>query len=377
MKKPPLIWLNVILFTVTFLLAVLVTPWYGFSHGLSAGLWWAMLATVLFAGLSITAGYHRLWSHRAYDAHPIVRVLWMIGGTLALQNSILHWASDHREHHKHVDHDDHDPYSASRGFWFSHIGWMLRHYQANRYHDYGNVKDLQKDPIVMFQHRYYLPLVLVLNFGWPLLIGWLLNDVVGALLLVGVVRIVINHHTTFFINSLAHIWGGQPYTDRNSARDNGFLALLTYGEGYHNYHHIFSNDYRNGIRWWQFDPTKWLIRACSWLGLASNLKRCSGYQIEKAKLTMQFKRYQARYEAKQPTTSQVVLERLQHDYEQVLQKLKAYYQARKVLLDSKTARLRDHVHADIDQLKHQAQELRSAFQLHRKRWRAALAEQLA
>ena len=93
-----------------------------------------------------------------------------------MQNSALHWSSDHREHHKHVDHHEHDPYPASRGFWYSHIGWMLREYQANRYHDYNNVKDLQNDPIVMWQHRHYLTLTLLTAIGWPLLIGWLLGD---------------------------------------------------------------------------------------------------------------------------------------------------------------------------------------------------------
>ena len=84
---------------------------------------------------------------------------------------------------------------------------------------------------------------------------------------------MINHHFTWFINSLAHMWGTQPYTDENTARDNPVLAFLTYGEGYHNFHHIFQNDYRNGVKWWQFDPTKWLIAGLSYVGLANNLKR--------------------------------------------------------------------------------------------------------
>lgn len=368
-QKPPIIWLNTLVFSVTFLVAVIGVPWYGFTHGFSATLWVALVLTIGYAGVSITAGYHRLWSHKTYDAHPVLRFIFAIGGALALQNSILHWSSDHREHHKHVDHNDHDPYSAKRGFWYSHIGWMLREYQEQRYNDYDNVRDLQKDRIVMWQHRNYLALTLLTNFGWPIVLGLMVGDVLGAMLLVGFLRLVINHHTTFFINSLAHMWGRQPYTDRNSARDNGWLALLTFGEGYHNYHHIFSADYRNGIRWWQFDPTKWLIKSCSWLGLTRGLKKVSEYQIEKAKLEMQFKRFRARSEDK----PQAVVERLHEEYDLLLEKLKAYYQARKQLLDTKTKSLRDHIH--LPSLQQQVDELKLAFREHKREWRRMLQGQ--
>jgi stearoyl-CoA desaturase (delta-9 desaturase) len=100
----------------------------------------------------------------------------------------------------------------------------------------------------------------------------------------------VNHHFTWFINSLAHMWGTQPYTDDNTARDNPVMAFLTYGEGYHNYHHIFQNDYRNGVKWWQYDPTKWLIATLAWMGLASNLRRVPHLWIQRAQLAMQFKR---------------------------------------------------------------------------------------
>ena len=95
-------------------------------------------------------------------------------------------------------------------------------------------------------------------------------------------RLVVSHHCTFFINSLAHFWGSRPYTTENTARDNGVLAFFTWGEGYHNYHHLFQWDYRNGVRWWQWDPTKWLISVCTWLGLARALKRVPEFQIRKA-----------------------------------------------------------------------------------------------
>ena len=117
-------------------------------------------------------------------------------------------------------------------------------------------------------------------------------------LLAGLLRLVVNHHFTWFINSLAHMWGAQPYTDENTARDNGWLALITYGEGYHNFHHIFQNDYRNGVKWYQFDPTKWIIAGLAGLRLATGLKRVPDLWIQRAQLAMQFKRVEAALEAK-------------------------------------------------------------------------------
>lgn len=319
MKKPPIIWLNTSLFSITFLVAAIGVPWYLISAGFSWSLLIAFVVLAIYAGISITAGYHRLWSHRAYEAHWSVRLLFALGGALALQNSALHWSSDHREHHKHVDHDEKDPYSISRGFWFAHIGWMLREYHEHRYNDYSNVKDLQKDKIVMWQHKYYLPLTLFMNIGVPLIIGFAIGHVWGAVLFAGFLRIVVGHHTTFFINSLAHIWGKQTYTDKNSARDNGFLAFLTYGEGYHNFHHIFSGDYRNGIRWYHFDPSKWLIKTFAWLGLAKNLKKAKPYQIKKARLEMAIKRLSTR----QSTMAQRLREKLEAQYDALLEELQA------------------------------------------------------
>jgi stearoyl-CoA desaturase (delta-9 desaturase) len=112
------------------------------------------------------------------------------------------------------------------------------------------------------------------------------------LILAGVLRLVWSHHITFFINSLAHMWGIRPYTEDNTARDTPVIAVLTYGEGYHNFHHMFAHDYRNGVRWWQWDPTKWLIAMLQPLGLTRRLKRTPTFQIQRALLAMQFTRVQ-------------------------------------------------------------------------------------
>ena len=288
-EDAPINWLTTTVFTLTPLAALVLVPWYGIVHGFGAWAWWSLVLFLFACGMSITAGYHRLWSHQTYQAHVAVRWVLAIFGAMALQNSILIWGSQHRRHHLFVDDVDKDPYSAKRGFWFSHMGWILRDYPSGR-NDFSNARDLERDPVVAFQHRYYLPLTLATNFGFPIALGWLVGDVWGVFLLGGLLRLVINHHFTWFINSAAHVWGTQPYTDENTARDNPVMAVLTYGEGYHNFHHIFQNDYRNGVKWWQYDPTKWLIATLARLGLASNLKRVPDLWIQRAQLAMQFRR---------------------------------------------------------------------------------------
>jgi stearoyl-CoA desaturase (Delta-9 desaturase) len=364
MSKPPIIWLNVSVFLITFLFAVIGVPYWAFSHGFNLTTLIAALLCFIYCGMSITAGYHRLWSHKTYQAHWSLRLLFALGGAFALQNSILHWSADHRIHHKHVDNNDKDPYSAKRGFWHSHIGWMLREYQANRYTDYSNARDLQKDPIVMWQHNNYLLLTILMNFGIPIVIGLFVGDLIGSLLLVGFLRLVLSHHTTFFINSLAHIWGKQTYTDKNTARDNGLLAFFTFGEGYHNYHHIFEHDYRNGIRWWHFDPTKWLIKSCEWLKLTSKLRQVPEQKIETARLAMILKRSTQQLSA-QPNAEQMLL-KLQQEYDVLIQKLNAYYDSRKLLLTVK----RDKLLADVEKSEFikQYQELKTHFEQQKRHW---------
>ena len=377
MKKPPIIWTNVLLFSITFLIAAVAVPTYAVLVGFS---WFEIIATVLclgYCGMSITAGYHRLWAHKTYDAHPVLQGIFAIGGAFALQNSALHWSSDHRVHHKFVDQNDKDPYSAKKGFWYSHIGWMLREYQQAQYHDYSNVRDLQNNKIVMWQHRNYLWLTIATNVGIPLVLGWLTDSILGCLLSIGVLRLVLSHHFTFFINSLAHIWGKQPYTDGNTARDNGFLAFLTYGEGYHNFHHIFEFDYRNGIRWWQFDPTKWLIKGCSFIGLTQNLKVCPEDKIAKALAAMQLKRAKAKISLLPDADS--LLQKLEHEYSVLQERMQAYFDLQKQLLTQKKAALAQKTeqmlqsYNEFDLGRH-ANELKQNWQLQQRQWKLLIAQ---
>ncbi|MCJ8161101.1 acyl-CoA desaturase [Acinetobacter zhairhuonensis] len=288
LPQAPINWVAIFALVFLPIVAVIALPLYAINHDFSASAWVSMIVLLGVSSLGITAGYHRLWAHRAYEATLPLKIILMIMGTFAVQNSILFWSSGHRTHHRHVDDVEKDPYSINKGFWFAHIGWMLRDYPAAE-PNYKNAPDLLNDKLVMFQHKYYVPLVILVHTGILLPIGWAVGDMWGVLLLGGLVRLILSHHVTFFINSLCHMWGKRPYTDENTARDNFLLAIATWGEGYHNYHHIFQYDYRNGVKWWQYDPTKWLIWSCSKVGLAKNLRRIPSFNIKKAELAMKFK----------------------------------------------------------------------------------------
>jgi stearoyl-CoA desaturase (delta-9 desaturase) len=294
-----------------------------------------------------------------------VRIGYALGGALSIQNSIKVWASNHRTHHRYTDDVDQDPYSAKRGLWFSHMGWMLRDYPASQT-DFANVKDLERDPIVVWQHRYYWPLVILMNIIVPMTIGAMLGDMWGGLLLIGFLRLVICHHTTFFINSLAHFWGNQPYSDRHSARDNGILALLTYGEGYHNYHHTFQWDYRNGVRWYHFDPSKWLIAALAKARLASNLKVAAPELIEKSRAAMQLKKATVTLSAFDSSTKDRWLALLDDEYEQLVNKINEWAAIRQQWVDLKKADLKKRW--DETELASKLQQLEQELNLQRQQW---------
>jgi stearoyl-CoA desaturase (delta-9 desaturase) len=366
LKKPPLIPLTVTIFVVTTLIAFIGTPLWAIYVGIGWTEILTAIALFFFTGMSITAGYHRLWSHKTFQAHPVVKVVLAVGGAMAVQNSILHWASDHRIHHRHVDENDKDPYSAKRGFWYSHMGWMLREYQSNRYNDYSNCRDLQKDKVVVWQHKHYIPIVLASNIGITAFLGFLNGDIIGMMLIAGVARLVAVHHVTFLINSLAHVWGSRPYTDTNTARDNGIVALFTFGEGYHNYHHIFEYDYRNGIKWWQYDPTKWLIKTLSWFKLTSHLRTTPEERIEKAKLQMQLKH--AKTKLIHLPDAEEVLNKVQQEYDVLLHRMAEYYKTKKSLVALKKETLQ--VSYENMELDFKYKEMKQSFSLQKEKWQS-------
>ena len=275
---------NIAFLTGTFLIALVGAPWYVIARGLHWPEVIVFLAIWLAVGISVTAGYHRLFTHKTYQAAWPVRLFYLVFGAAAFENSVLNWAADHRVHHSNVDHDR-DPYNIQKGFWWAHIGWI---FYENEPIPQTVVRDLLEDPLVRWQHRWYKELGVAVAFGIPLAVGLATGRVLGCLLIGGVLRVVISHHGTFFINSLCHMIGRQPYSREHSARDSAVMAVLAFGEGYHNYHHSFPFDYRNGIRRWHFDPAKWLIYCLSHLGFARDLRRASDAAILKARIDVQF-----------------------------------------------------------------------------------------
>ncbi len=268
--KRPLDWFNIAFLTVFPAVAIGLSTWYAFEYGIT---WREIVASVCIwfvTGLGITAGYHRLFSHRGYSANAPSRLMFALLGAAACQNSAIAWCSDHRFHHSDTDTAG-DPYDATQGFFYSHMGWIA--YKGLRGDTYQNVRDLQRDPILVWQHKYWLPIAIGVNLLLIALAGLVFGRWLGMFIIAGLLRAVVVQHFTFCINSLAHMWGSQPYSRATTSRDNWALSLITLGEGYHNYHHSFEWDYRNGPRWFNWDPTKWLIWTMSKLGLTNSLRR--------------------------------------------------------------------------------------------------------
>jgi len=238
-----------------------------------------------WTGLGITGGYHRLWSHRAFSANYFIRLALCLGGAGAFEGSAKWWCRNHRAHHRYTD-TDKDPYNAKKGFWYAHMGWMLEKQNAKTI-GFADITDLQKDSMIVWQHKYYPIIAISIGILLPTFIaglGW--GDWAGGFFYASMWRMVFVHHATFFVNSLAHTFGDKSFSDHHTAFDSFITAILTLGEGYHNYHHEFPSDYRNGIRFWQYDPTKWMIKGLNFLGWTFELKYMSEEEIMKAKMQM-------------------------------------------------------------------------------------------
>ena len=281
-------WVSAIFLVATPLLAVVLLPFYIWNHGWSWGLTAFLVVLYTISNLSITVCYHRYFSHRSFDIPAWMQIPFLLIGAMAFQGSALRWSTDHRRHHREVDTDE-DPYTINKGFFHAHLGWMLfkdRHPEVDVF-----PLDLKKNKWVMFQDRYYVWIAILVGFIVPGLLAMLFGfGFWPGVLVGGLTRIVLSQHSTFLINSAAHTFGNQPYTDKNTARDSFTMAVLTFGEGYHNYHHFFQADYRNGVNWYHWDPSKWVIKSMAVLGLAKRLKKVSPEEILKARIAMDEKR---------------------------------------------------------------------------------------
>ena len=250
---------------------------------------------VLFAsfyvltGLGITVGYHRYFTHRSFEAVPAVKVALAILGSMTLQGPVTQWVTDHRKHHARSDAegDPHSPHLSGDGFvgtlkglWHAHIGWMFTTKGMERGVDYG--RDLYEDRTIRIIDRLYLVWV-ALSVGLPFLIGaavggsWALGF--EAMIWAGLIRIFVFEHSTFAVNSICHTFGRRAYEARDESRNNWVVALLVFGEGWHNNHHAFPRSARHGLGRFQFDPSFLVIRALDRLGLARAVRVPTAAQL--------------------------------------------------------------------------------------------------
>jgi sn-1 stearoyl-lipid 9-desaturase len=226
-----------------------------------AALWW------ITGGLGITLGFHRLLTHQSFTAPRWVQRFLALCGTLAVQGGPIAWVAGHRVHHAHSDREL-DPHNSRKGFWWAHVGWIFfRDPKLGNFEGYKNyAKDLALDPFYLFLDRWYVVLQIALGVILLLLGGW-------SLVVWGIfVRLVFGWHCTWLVNSAAHMFGYQAYDSRDDSRNCWWVALLSFGEGWHNNHHAFPRSARHGLRWWEFDASFLVLRAMEKAGLARGLR---------------------------------------------------------------------------------------------------------
>ncbi len=279
------------------MLLATVLPLVGLTVAI-VGLWgWGISAVDLgllagfyvFCGLGITVGFHRLFTHQSFKAPVAVRVLFAVAGSMAIQGSVLDWVATHRRHHAYSDRpgDPHSPHVDAaggtvgllKGLWYAHVGWLFS--PDNTVHR-AWAPDLQRDPAIARISRWF-PWFVLASFLAPAILGGLITmSFTGALtgfLWGGLVRIFLLHHVTWSINSICHVFGTRPFESHDEARNNAAMALLGFGEGWHNAHHAFPASARHGLRWWEFDSSWLVIRTLAGLRLARDIKLPSETQI--------------------------------------------------------------------------------------------------
>lgn len=271
---------NIYFIGLVTLIGTVATPTYIFYYGISRSEVILLILFMFLTGFSVTVGYHRLFAHVSYRTNRVIRFLFLFFGAGAFQQSALAWSSQHRDHHRYVD-TDADPYNINKGFFWAHMGWLF----FGKYHFiYTNVDDLSEDRLVMNQARYYPLWSLTAGVLLPTLIGALAGRALGGFIIGVGFRIFLVHHLTWCINSVCHTFGKRTYDTNITARDNWITSFVTFGEGFHNFHHRFPGDYRNGVKWYHWDPSKWIIFSFEKLGLATKLRRTSELRILEAKL---------------------------------------------------------------------------------------------
>ncbi|XP_003479844.1 acyl-CoA desaturase 1 [Cavia porcellus] len=232
----------------------------------------------IVSGLGITAGAHRLWSHRTYKARLPLKIFLVIANTMAFQNDVYEWARDHRAHHKFSE-THADPHNSRRGFFFSHVGWLLvrKHPAVKEKGGLLDMSDLKAEKLLMFQRRYYIPGLLLLCFIFPTLVPWYCwgETFLNSLCVATFLRYALVLNATWLVNSAAHLYGYRPYDKNINSRENILVSLGAVGEGFHNYHHSFPYDYSASEYRWHINFTTFFIDCMAALGLAYDRKKVS------------------------------------------------------------------------------------------------------
>lgn len=273
-------WIISVFIVINHLLAVPIllyyrnVPWQIYA-------WFALTAWLALTG--VTAGYHRLWSHRSYRARLPLRIFLAAIGTLSFQGSIKWWVLRHRIHHRFTD-TEQDPYSVTKGLWHAHIGWLLSKPKLYDKMDVIDMSDLNRDPVIEWQIKLIGYGYVLLGLVAPAAIGHYYGDMMAGIFWIGVMARIVSWNGIWATNSLAHWYGDRPYADHSTARGSLIAAIICNGEGNHNYHHEFPRDFRHGVKWYEWDPTKWCIMVWSWFGLANNLHRSHPNSIRHAEL---------------------------------------------------------------------------------------------
>jgi len=237
----------------------------------------------VFRGLGVTAGYHRLLAHRSFQTSRFMQFMMAFAGCLAIQGGPLWWVAHHRAHHRHTDDEDDVHSPVTRGFWQSHMGWMMS--QAAFQEKGANSRDLHKFPELKWLQRFYVPIlrgqaVLLYALGAGLDAAFPAWGTSGAQMLVWglFVSTVLTWHITFAVNSVCHTWGRRPFDTGDASTNNPFVGVLAYGEGWHNNHHMYPFSARHGLEWWQLDITWWVLKALEKVRLVRGLKLPKAYR---------------------------------------------------------------------------------------------------
>ena len=283
--KLEIVWRNVILMAALHLGAL----WGAYLMATKAMWQTNVLAffLYLFSGIGITAGAHRLWSHRSYKGKLPLRIFLAFWQTMAFQNHIFEWARDHRVHHKYSETVG-DPHNATRGFFFAHVGWLMckKHPAVKEKGKQLDVSDMMADPVVRIQRQYYLPLVLLICFILPTLLPVYLwgESAYLAFYACAVFRYCFTLNMTWLVNSAAHLWGSHPYDKHIHPAECLPTILGAVGEGFHNYHHTFPWDYSASELGWVFNVTTVFINFAAYIGQAYDLKTTSKSMIRDRKI---------------------------------------------------------------------------------------------